>query len=118
MSAKQSAGGLATDTITVFVEVRLNGQGEESRQHFEKAIAAHPEVLECFAMTGDADHLLRVTATDVRSYHHFLDGSLRRIKGVRMTKSSVAIRQVKSEPRAIARPAVAQRRPRRARRSS
>jgi DNA-binding Lrp family transcriptional regulator len=98
MSAKRSAASIAVDGITVFVEVRLNGQGEESRRHFENAIAAHPEVLECFAMTGDADYLLRVTARDVRAYHHFLDGSLRRIKWVRMTKSSVAIRQVKTTP--------------------
>jgi DNA-binding Lrp family transcriptional regulator len=88
--ATTSGGG-----ITVFVEVRLKVQTEERGQTFENAIARWPEVVECFLMTGDADYLLRVVADDVKSYHRFLDGSLRKIKSVRTTKSSVAMRQVK-----------------------
>jgi DNA-binding Lrp family transcriptional regulator len=81
--------------ITVFVEVRLKVQNEERGETFEKEIERWPEVVECFLMTGDADYLLRVVADDVKSYHRFLDGSLRKIKSVRTTKSSVAMRQVK-----------------------
>ena len=81
--------------ITVFVEVKLKVQDEERRQAFEQAIAQWPSVVECFLMTGDCDYLLRVVAADVTSYHRFLDGSLRRVKSVRATKSSVAMRQIK-----------------------
>lgn len=91
------SGVTAAHGITIFVEVRLKGQTEERGRTFERAIKQWPEVVECFLMTGDADYLLRVVADDVKSYHRFLDGSLRKIKGVRATKSSVAMRQVKRE---------------------
>lgn len=92
---KTHSGVTADHGITIFVEVRLKGQTEERSRTFEQAIAHWPEVIECFLMTGDADYLLRVVAADVKSYHRFLDGSLRKIKGIRATKSSVAMRQVK-----------------------
>ena len=94
---KTHSGVTADHGITIFVEVRLKGQTEERGRTFERAIEQWPEVIECFLMTGDADYLLRVVAADVKSYHRFLDGSLRKIKGVRATKSSVAMRQVKRE---------------------
>jgi DNA-binding Lrp family transcriptional regulator len=94
---KTHCGVTAADGITIFVEVRLKEQTEEHGRTFERAIAQWPEVVECFLMTGDADYLLRVVAADVKSYQRFLDGSLRKIKGFRATKSSVAMRQVKHE---------------------
>jgi DNA-binding Lrp family transcriptional regulator len=93
--AFDTARRASTSGITVFVEVRLHIQPDEGRQLFEQTVAGWPEVVECFHMTGDADYLLRVTAPDVSSYHRFLDRSLRRVKGVLATKSSVAMRQVK-----------------------
>lgn len=85
--------------ITVFVEVRLNVQDEGRRHSFEQAVLRWPEVADCFVMTGDADYLLRVEASDVRAYHRFLDGTLRQIKGVLATKSSIAMRLVKHSSR-------------------
>lgn len=90
-----AAGTPVHPGITVFVEVRLKIQSEERREAFEEAIARWPQIVECYLMTGDADYLLRVVADDVRSYHQFLDGTLRRISSVRTTKSSVAMRRVK-----------------------
>ena len=81
--------------ITVFVEVRLSTRSANDLRAFERAVSRMPDVIECFLMTGDADYLLRVAADDVRSFHQFLDTTLRRIKGVLATKSSVAMRQVK-----------------------
>ena len=88
--------------ITVFVEVRLSGHDDEQLRHFEQAITRFPEVAECYLMTGDCDYLLRVVAIGVKEYHRFLDSRLRKLPGVRATKSSVAMRQIKRSPKGAA----------------
>lgn len=90
---------MPSQAITVFVEVRLSGHGDEQLRQFEQSIARLPEVAECYLMTGDCDYLVRVVAPSVRDFHRFLDSNLRRIRGVRATKSSVAMRQIKLAPR-------------------
>lgn len=98
----RSPSGTPT-TIHVFVEVRLRTHGDDQLAHFEQAIHRYPEVVECYMMTGDCDYLLRVVAGSVAEYHAFLDGRLRRLRGVLGTKSSIAMRQVK-QPAKTGRP--------------
>ena len=81
--------------VTVFVRITLVQQVEKRLETFEVAIRRHPEVMECYLMTGDADYLLRVVVPDVESYERFLDRTLTRTPGVASIKSSFALRQVK-----------------------
>ena len=71
----------------MFVQVRLEKQVEASLNTFEKAIAARPEVMECYLMTGSSDYLLRVVVSDLQEFQRFVtDGNI---------QSSVALKQVK-----------------------
>ncbi len=81
--------------VTVFVRITLVQQVEKRLETFEAAIRRHPEVMECYLMTGDADYLLRVVVPDVESYERFLETALTRTAGVASIKSSFALRQVK-----------------------
>ena len=83
--------------ISVFVQVTLERQTEPSLEIFEERIAARPEVMECYLMTGDADYLLRVVVADVTAYEQFLKNHLTRIPGVSSIKSSFALKRVKYE---------------------
>ena len=87
-----AAVGLA---ICVFVQVTLERQVEQALDVFESTIAARPEVMECYLMTGDADYLLRVVVSDVGAYERFLRDHLTRVPGVASIKSSFALNQVK-----------------------
>ena len=87
----QNALGLP---VSVFVSVSLEKQVEAALEQFEDAIRARPEVMECYLMTGDADYLLRVVATDLAGYERFLLDHLTRIPGVASIKSSFALKQV------------------------
>jgi len=80
--------------VSVFVNVSLEKQIESALELFEKAIKSRPEVMECYLMTGDADYLLRVVASNLAAYERFLLDHLTRIKGVASIKSSFALKQV------------------------
>jgi Lrp/AsnC family transcriptional regulator, leucine-responsive regulatory protein len=80
--------------VSVFVQVRLEKQVEASLNAFEKAIAARPEVMECYLMTGASDYLLRVIVTDLEEFQRFVS-DVSKIPAVGNIQSSVALKQVK-----------------------
>lgn len=82
-------------TVSVFIQVRLERQVESALEIFEREIAARPEVMECYLMTGDSDYLLRVVVADVQALERFIVDFLSRIPGVGNIKSSFALKQVK-----------------------
>jgi len=90
----QRSAGFA---LSVFVQVTLERQVESALEAFERIIAARPEVMECYLMTGDSDYLLRVVVPDVTAYESFLKNHLTRITGVSSIKSSFALNRVKYE---------------------
>ncbi|CAA7613926.1 Lrp/AsnC family transcriptional regulator [Magnetospirillum sp. SS-4] len=63
---------------------------------FEAAIMKRPEVLECFAMTGDQDYLLHVITADIEAFDRFLREDLIHMPGVDKVKSSFALKAIKS----------------------
>ena len=87
----QEAVGLP---VSIFISVSLEKQTEKALETFESHIAACPEVMECYLMTGDADYLLRVVTADLSAYERFLMDHLPRIPGVASIKSSFALKQV------------------------
>jgi Lrp/AsnC family transcriptional regulator, leucine-responsive regulatory protein len=80
--------------ITMYVHVTLERQTEETLAVFERRIAAAPEVMSCYLMTGQADYILRVVAADLESYQRFMLDVLTRIPGVAHIQSSLAIKPV------------------------
>jgi|SRR5277367_961609 len=81
--------------MNVFVQVSLEKQTERTLRTFEKAVAAYPEVLECYLMSGEADYLLRVILADMAAFERFIIDRLTRIPGVASVRSSFAMKQVK-----------------------
>ncbi|MBD1549483.1 Lrp/AsnC family transcriptional regulator [Roseibium aggregatum] len=80
--------------VSVFVNVTLMRQVESELQAFEAAVAACPEVMECYLMTGTSDYLLRIVAADLFAYERFLKSILTQIPGIANIQSSFALRQV------------------------
>jgi len=82
-------------TVSVFIQVRLEKQVEAALETFERAIAARPEVMECYLMTGDSDYLISVVVRDVQALERFIVDFLSRVPGVGNIQSSFALKQVK-----------------------
>ncbi len=81
--------------VSVFIQIRLERQVEQALENFEAAMQRHPEVMECYLMTGDSDYLIRVVVQDVQALERFIVDALSKIAGVANIRSSFALKQVK-----------------------
>jgi len=80
--------------LNVFIHVSLEKQFQGALEQFEATIAARPEVMECYLMTGDADYLLRVLVPDIKALEAFVR-QLTTAPGVARIRSSFALKQVR-----------------------
>jgi DNA-binding Lrp family transcriptional regulator len=85
--------------LRVVVEANLQQHSEEAVRRFEEAVAASPNIVQCVSTTGQADYLLTVLATDIQHYEQFLHGTLFKLPGITHVRSSIVLREVKSEVR-------------------
>jgi Lrp/AsnC family leucine-responsive transcriptional regulator len=83
--------------LTVLVEVNLTHHAEEQVQRFEDAVAASPQIVRCQATTGQADYLMTVLAADIKHYDRFLHDTIFKLPGVTHVRSSIVLREIKSE---------------------
>ena len=83
--------------LTVMVEVNLTHHTEDLVQRFEQAIAASPQIARCQATTGQADYLITVLAPDIKHYERFLHETIFKLPGVTHVRSSIVLREIKSE---------------------
>ncbi len=81
--------------VIAFVHVTIARQYANVVAAIEKKIRARPEVLECYATTGDADFTLRVIAKDIADYDLFLQTFLLELPEVGQIRSSIALREIK-----------------------
>ena len=81
--------------LNVFIFISLKSQVRASLERFEQTIAEHPEVMECYLMTGDSDYLLRVAVKDIDTLERFILEQLTPIAEIEKIRSSFALKQVK-----------------------
>jgi len=99
--------GLALQAL---VQVTLDDHSEKTVAAFAAALRARPEVVACYAVTGDMDFLLHVLAPDLASFSEFAMKALLRMPGVRGTRSSFIMQAVKSDLAWVPQPAESTRR--------
>ena len=81
--------------LNVFISISLKEQSRESLSEFERSIAEHDEVMECYLMTGDSDYLIRVAVADIAALERFILNQLTPIPGIEKIRSSFALKQVR-----------------------
>ena len=80
---------------TVIVQVTLDSHSDEALERFGQQLEQIPEVLEAFLVSGDYDYYLRLAVADTRDYERLLREKLYKIPGIRHSKSSFVLRQLK-----------------------
>ncbi len=83
--------------LCAFVHVTLARHVRESTTPFEEAVMQRPEVVECFATTGDADFILRVVTASINSLDKFLEDFLFALPQISQVRSNIALRELKLE---------------------
>jgi Lrp/AsnC family transcriptional regulator len=89
-----NAQKLGLDTM-VFASVRLSAHGRANLTEFSEAIRRFPEVVECHAIMGTFDFLLRIVTRDIRAYEQFLFSRLSTLSTVQEINSTMALSEIK-----------------------
>ncbi len=82
--------------VMAHVNVSLEKHGDNPVQAFSATINEYPEVLECHAVSGDADYVLRVVAPDLKAFSDFLLHQLLVLPFVSTVRSSIFLDQLKN----------------------
>ena len=81
--------------MLAYITVKLEKKGEMPAEEFSSAVNSWSEVTECYAMTGEADYLLRVQVRDLDHFSRFLMGKLLKQSYIVDVKSSFALARIK-----------------------
>ncbi|MFK7914605.1 MAG: Lrp/AsnC family transcriptional regulator [Pseudomonadales bacterium] len=82
--------------ITAYVSVRMAQQPDDTHHGFHRCVEAEPHIVECHAMSGSYDFLMKVVAVDME---HFADLCMQHIlkyPGVQHVESSFSLKPIKS----------------------
>lgn len=82
-------------SVNVLCQVRMRRQTVEARADFEQFIQSRDEIVECYAMSGEWDYLLRIAVRDVDDYDRFSRQGVLAHPSVANAASNFALRQVK-----------------------
>jgi Lrp/AsnC family transcriptional regulator, leucine-responsive regulatory protein len=85
--------GLGVRAVTYVTLARNSG---DEGQTFERDIAAFAEVLECYAVAGEADYILQIVATSLADLSDSVLRCLTRLAGVSSIRSNIVLQCVKS----------------------
>jgi|SRR5690554_4804044 len=81
--------------ITVFANIKLKQHDEETLEAFERDVAAFPEVVECFSMSGETDYVVRALVGSIDEYERLLKRKLLHLPGVVAIHSHFALKCIK-----------------------
>lgn len=94
---KPEAVGLG---LTAYINVRLEKNTESHKRNpmdiFRASVQTWPEVVECAALTGEMDYLLRLLVRDMAHYSKFIMDTLLKHPSVQDCKTSFVMDRVKS----------------------
>jgi Lrp/AsnC family leucine-responsive transcriptional regulator len=76
--------------------VTLARHGSDEGTGFEHDILGIPEVVECYAVTGESDYILKIFAADLRALSESVLKRITRLQGVSSVRSNIVLQCVKS----------------------
>ena len=81
----------------IFTQISLDRHSATMVDTFIQAVKDTPEILACYAVTGDADFLLKIVVPSPESYDDFMHRFFFNLPGVRQTRTIVALKEIKNQ---------------------
>lgn len=81
--------------VTAYVHVSLDDHHPDTVAAFDRMVQARAEVLECYAMSGEYDYLLKVAARSMADYERFMSHHLLRDAEVQTANTSFVLKRIK-----------------------
>ncbi|WP_338664357.1 Lrp/AsnC family transcriptional regulator [Pararoseomonas sp. SCSIO 73927] len=85
--------------LLVFVQVTLATHSRDNAQRFRELVARLEEVQEAYAMTGDADYLLKAVVGDLKDLSALVNDVLLPHESVARVRSSIVLDRLKESGR-------------------
>ena len=82
--------------VVVFATINLTQTGRQNLLAFEREIERHPEVMECYTMTGIWDYVIKIVTRDIRHYEDFVRNTLTASDMIRELHSHMAVTEIKN----------------------
>jgi Lrp/AsnC family transcriptional regulator, leucine-responsive regulatory protein len=84
--------------ISIFVEITLERQNDDTLKAFEAALRQCPNVLSCYLMSGSSDYLIHIVARDLPDFERLHANVLGHLPGVARIESKFALREAIDRP--------------------
>jgi DNA-binding Lrp family transcriptional regulator len=81
--------------VEAFTSVSLDRHDPGVGEAFEHSIQAIDEILDCMAVTGEADYILRIVAPDLNAFAKLVTDRLIKLPGVKMVRSNIGLHRIK-----------------------
>ena len=81
------------ESVVVFTEVTIGSHHRHDFRKFEEAAAGHPEIVECYNVSGGYDYLVKVVAPSVARFQELMECLLNEDIGIAKFKSRIVLRQ-------------------------
>lgn len=81
--------------LIVFANITLEKQREDLLAHFERKMAAEPEVMQCYFVSGDTDYLLIIHVADMNHYNDFARRVFANEPNIKQFRSSFCLNRTK-----------------------
>lgn len=82
--------------LIAFAHISLASHEESDIERFHQRMRAAPEVVSCYAVTGNVDFIVQVLVRDIRAYDDFLTRRLLQTALIRSVNTTFALRTVKA----------------------
>lgn len=84
-------------TVQAFIQVQMARHGPEPAESFARLVAACPEIISVWTLTGEADYLLRVWCADLADLNRLVHGVILPHPSVARVQSQIVMDQPKSD---------------------
>lgn len=81
----------------MFTQISLDRHSATMVDNFIQAVRDAPEILACYAVTGDSDFLLKIVVASPESYDDFMHRFFFNLPAVRQTRTIVALKEIKNQ---------------------
>lgn len=81
--------------VEAYTSVSLDRHDPGVGEAFEQAIQDFDEILDCLAVTGEADYILRIVVPDLKAFARLITDRLIKLPGVKMVRSNIGLHRIK-----------------------
>ncbi len=82
--------------VTAYVSVRMAQQPDRDQHEFHQCVADEPHIIECHAMSGGFDFLMKVVARDMDHFAELCMQEILKYPGVAHVESAFSLKAIKS----------------------